>query len=258
MPAMKDYTAQLVALAVFLFGLVAWRLQLLDKRRFEVAEQALIVHSKVTEALRVLRQRNSWKGFRDEWKKELGDDYTRYHSYRERRRWQYQLPDEKMKAFEDVYKELGPTVELTRLYLSLEAANILAFLHGHFDQVKQASYDLIRIEQPNDSVDPENAEPAPLDEAPPPFDDEEELTPEQEKIIEQMAFTIRFEQRGKFGVADDQMTIIIREQFERLQVVCKPYTNTNPYWFLWRLLASLFLPVLNGLRWCWNGIAPSK
>jgi len=71
---MKDYTAQLVALAVFLFGLVAWRLQLLDKRRFEVAEQALIVHSKVTEALRVLRQRNSWKGFRDEWKKELGDD----------------------------------------------------------------------------------------------------------------------------------------------------------------------------------------
>jgi hypothetical protein len=39
-----------------------------------VAEQALIVHSKVTEALRVLRQRNSWKGFRDEWKKELGDD----------------------------------------------------------------------------------------------------------------------------------------------------------------------------------------
>ena len=39
-----------------------------------VPEQALIVHSKVTEALRVLRQRNSWKGFRDEWKKELGDD----------------------------------------------------------------------------------------------------------------------------------------------------------------------------------------
>jgi hypothetical protein len=41
MSAMKDYAAQPVALAVFLFDLVLWRLQLLDKRRFEVAEQAL-------------------------------------------------------------------------------------------------------------------------------------------------------------------------------------------------------------------------
>lgn len=253
---MKDYTPQLVALAVFLFGLVAWRLQLLDKRRFEVAEQALLVHSKVAEALRVLRQRNSWKGFRDEWRKELGDSkYSRYDHYRARRRWQYQIPDEKMKAFEEVYKELGPTVELARLYLSLEVASLLMVLEGHFETVKRASLDLIRIEQPNDSIDPENDEPAPLDEAPPSFDDDEELTPEQEKFIEQAAFPVRFERRGIFQVPDDQMTTTIREQFEKLQVVCKPYTNTNPYWFLWRLVASLVLPIFEGLRWCWKRVA---
>ena len=160
---MKDYVAPLVALAVFLFGLVAWRLQLLDKRRFEVAEHALLVHTKVTEALRVLRQRNSWKGFREAWNKELGEgEYDRYNHYRARRRWQYHIPDEKMKSFEEVYKELAPTIELARLYLSLEAATLLMCLSGHFEKVRQASYDLIRIEQPNDSIDPENDEPAPL------------------------------------------------------------------------------------------------
>jgi hypothetical protein len=39
----------------FVWGLVAWRLQLLDKRRFEVTEKVMVVYTKVAQAISVLR-----------------------------------------------------------------------------------------------------------------------------------------------------------------------------------------------------------
>ena len=43
----------------FVWGLVAWRLQLLDKRRFEVTEQVMVLYTKVAQAISVLRIRHS-------------------------------------------------------------------------------------------------------------------------------------------------------------------------------------------------------
>ena len=40
-------------------SLVAWRLQLLDKRRFEVTERVMVVYRKVAQAIGVLRDSSS-------------------------------------------------------------------------------------------------------------------------------------------------------------------------------------------------------
>ena len=36
---------------LFVFGLLAWRLQVVDKRRFEVTEQVTVVYTKVAQVI---------------------------------------------------------------------------------------------------------------------------------------------------------------------------------------------------------------
>jgi hypothetical protein len=46
------------ALLIFILGLLAWRQQLIDKRRFEVAEEVMVMYAKLAAQVRMLRQPN--------------------------------------------------------------------------------------------------------------------------------------------------------------------------------------------------------
>jgi hypothetical protein len=232
---MDDYwkiiLGAVAGLLAFIAGLLAWRQQLLDKRRFEVAEQVLLTFSNVKDGIRVLRQRNSYDGMREHIKVDPANHY-RYHMAT--REWQYGIPKEKQQAFNEVFKHLAPARVLARLYLNEDIGRCLDQISLCYSLVLDASRRLPALD-PYPSVDPHNEEPPPEQDYMP---EDDELTNEQQQVVEKQLFPIRF--GPEFFDQDDPIAKRIREAEAKLHLLCAPYTDLNPYQFLKRLLLSLF------------------
>jgi hypothetical protein len=232
----------IVGFFLFLAGLLAWRQQLLDKRKFEVAEQVLVAYAKVAEALRVLRERNPYAGS-SEWIAAQRPE-NNYRHYLARRDWMYRIPEKKLEAFEAIYKELSPAEVLASVYLSTPIVAKLVGLKIAFMQVKKASRDLMSI-HPSRYVDPQREDDDAIPETD--YDDSDDpMTPEEELALEKEQLPIRFV--GPIKDYPDTMTALIAQNQMRLHELCQPYTDINPYSFLFRLCLSLF-PRLNLFRW---------
>jgi hypothetical protein len=224
-------------LLAFIAGLLAWRQQLLDKRRFEVAEQALLTYGKIAQALQVLRERNSYTGMSEFIEsRKPANNYRRYRAARE---WQYGFPEDKQRAFNEAYKDLDSVRALANLYLSTEVADALGTLKQVYFRIREASRYLIMIDMdPNKTIDPQNQ----MDDPTPEMDympEDNELTAEQEQDLEKHAFPIRF--MSDPPSEEDDVYREIYTNGLKLEKLCKPYTDLNPYLFLKRLALSLFL-----------------
>jgi hypothetical protein len=220
----------LAALFVFMAGLFAWRLQLVEKREFEVAEQLVTVFSKVSEALRVLRTRHDMNGF--DGSKIVGARAV----FRAQRKFYYGIPEDKMEAFEEVYKDLAPTVVLARHYLSDAIAKRMAVLQFAFESVKYAAFKLGEIdpEAPGDILFFVGDRP-PLDR---PEDPSEGYTEEEMIKIQDEELESRFLPFLSLGTDEDTLSQRIAEMGADLDRLCRPYKSVDPWRFFgrfWRM-----------------------
>jgi DNA polymerase III epsilon subunit-like protein len=62
------------ALVTLFIGLVGWRIQLIGKRRTELAEEALLAFSQAVDSIRAIRQRAAWNAEIEEMRKEANGD----------------------------------------------------------------------------------------------------------------------------------------------------------------------------------------
>lgn len=223
----------IVGLLIFVAGLLAWRLQLLDKRKFEVAEQVVTVSSKVAEAIRVLRTRHDMNGFVEA--ESLGPRAI----FRAKRRFYYGIPEAKLRAFEEVYKELAPTMVLARLYLSDAIASRMETLQFAFEAVKYAAYKLGQIdpEHPGDILFLPGDRP-PLDQPEEPDD-----TPSDEEMIkiQDEELEVRFLPFLSLDQDEDDLSQRITTMGRDLDRLCRPYKSVDPWRFLARFV-SMFMP----------------
>ncbi len=234
---MSAYVSPFLTFLLFLAGLLAWRQQLLDKRKFEVAEQALVTFSKIAEGLRVLRQRNDWTGMH-EWI-ESQKPANNYRRHLARREWMYRIPEGKRSEFEFALRELGPTRVLASLYLTPSVDRQLLVLWLSYQRVLSAAEMLMSIDPATDkSIDPAN-DPEPNPE--PDYDtSENEMTPEQEIEQEREQLPIRF--TNPFPNSPDDISSAVAQAQITIHELCKPYADINPYSFLGRLGSSLIPP----------------
>ena len=223
-----------VTFILFTLGLLAWRLQLIDKRRFEVAEEVLVKYAKMAALLKASRQRNAYLGFR-EFRAEREPD-TRYSEYLLLREWKYRIPDEIQKEWDAGHRDAVATAVQAEIYLSTEIRETLSFPVECYRGVQEAAAILDTI-SPYPSIDPCNEEPYP-DPDYPDLDDDY-LTNDQEQDLERVFFSVRFETATPGHAATDELSLEIGRRFAKLQEMCRPYTNQNPYRFLYRFAQSL-------------------
>lgn len=239
MELLKTLFALVGALLIFTLGLLAWRQQLLDKRRFEVAEQVLVMFAKLVAQIRILRQRHNYAGMSEWIGSELGEaDHTeeqRYRKHMARREWQYRIPEEKQKAFNEVYKDFTPTVALARMYLSGEIVTALQRIEDRYELVVRAANVLVYI-NPDPSIDPHNQSDEHGEHIIPswPYGPDE---PDEQEAIEKEKehFPIRFEKLRE----PDAFDIKMDTEQASLALACKPYTDQGPYRFLRSFLVTL-------------------
>ena len=223
--------APILTFFLFVGGLLAWRLQLLDKRRFEVAEEVLVLHAKLRQLIIQLRTRPDWEGFKP------GIGKTRRDYYRQMRKYYYSIPAEKMAAWDEVYKHHAPTVVLAGVYLNNHIRDRLILMALYFEQVRHAAIDLTRIE-PQPSIDTEfvDGEPRPhLDGDENPDDQMDEL---QMQEIEKAQLPIRFWSTS--GNSKDEIEDAIRGDYDALIELCKPYKSMDPWRFIKRYVLMFF------------------
>jgi hypothetical protein len=229
---MKEVIAPILTFVLFVGGLLAWRLQLLDKRRFEVAEQVLVLHAKLTQRLSYIRTRPDWSGFK------VVDTKSHRDHYRQMRRYYYAIPAEKMAAWDEVYKEHAPTVVLAGLYLTNDIRDRLILMALYFERVRFASIDLVHIE-PEPSIDKEFIDGEPRPEADEHEEPDDEAREDKMREIEEAQLPIRF-----WSTKDghkDEIQDSIRRDSKVLNELCKPYKSLNPWRFLQRYLL-MFVP----------------
>ena len=227
----------IITFILFTLGLLAWRLQLIDKRRFEVAEEVLVKYARMAALLKITRQRNQYRGFL-EFRTERKPD-TRYSEYLLLREWQYRVPDEVQKEWDSGHRDAVATAVQAEIYLSTEIREAFSFPVECYQGVQEAAAILDSI-SPYPSIDPYNEEPYPLPDYPDLDDDY--LTNEQEQDLERVYFPVRFEDSTPGQVATDELSREIGRRFARLNELCRPYTNQNPYRFLYRFAQSLKPP----------------
>lgn len=231
-------------LLAFVVGLLAWRQQLLDKRKFEIAEQALVGFAKVAEAIHELRQRpRAWEGMYV-WVEERyralvpkGGKISDYRWHMGRREFWYRLDPKALARYEEVHAELEPIRTLVRTYLSKEIEDQLLVLRSQFWSVRGAAEVLSEI-NPNPPSDPDHyfdGEPVTLDPGDPA---EAKWTPEEEIKMEASFLPQRWE-ATPFDDHPDRIVVKIQNAETELKRLCQPYMDINPYSFLKRLFQSL-------------------
>jgi hypothetical protein len=229
--------APIVAFVLFFCGLLAWRLQMIEKRRFEVAEQTIVAFTKSMEALQTIRARHDYYGF----------DYPRGASrtpqldyYRAMRKWHYEIPRIKLETLRDAHKDYLATMALAALYLNADVAQTMSVLDQRIAQVKQAANKLARISlyEPKDEAFGETLSPLlELEEEGPPPDWEEEPSQEELLKVEALNTPIRFHSPG----LDDPLSKEIATEINNLERACRPYKSLNPWRFIKSYL-SMFVP----------------
>lgn len=253
MELVKGLLALLGALLIFTLGLLAWRQQLLDKRRFEVAEEVLVMYARLAAQIRILRQRNDLHGI-NEWiraqleRKRVREDQHAIWSYEwdmVRREWLYRIPEKKQEAFNEVYRNFTATVALARMYLSEDIVAGLVRIEGVYNSVETAARVLVKI-NPEPPIDPEAQREYGEPSSHWPYDPDYEPSSAEALDKEKLHFPIRFRALQPPDATD--ISIDTAEAY--LALACKPYTDQGPYQFLYSFLATL-LPVQ--VKQWWKG-----
>jgi len=222
----------IITFVLFVLGLLAWRLQLIDKRRFEIAEEALVTYAKMGFLLARIRGRNRYDGFA-EFKAERKARW-KFSTYAAKREWQYRIPPEMIEEWGVLEKQALALSIQTQIYLTQEIAQRFVLPTDYYWRVADAAV-ILNMISPHPSIDPENKEKPPTD-----YDDPEPLTNEQCQDLEREFFPVRFETRtlGE-NKATDTISVHISENYQALVKLCEPYTNQNPYRFLYRFAQTL-------------------
>jgi hypothetical protein len=229
------------ALLIFTLGLLAWRKQLLDKRKFEVAEEVVVMSARLAAQVRILRQPNDHQGM-GEWIKAKMDhptaDTADYEQHMARRAWLYRIPEKKQEAFNKVHEDFTVTYALARMYLDDEIAKGLERIESIYERVVLAAEVLIGID-PNPSIDPENQSEDGETITPDwPYDPDDKPDNEDAVAKEQLYFPMRFRVLG----GPDALGTELDATEDDLAVECRPYTDEGPYNFLCGFLVTLIPP----------------
>src|SRR4051812_22906482 len=127
------------ALVVFTLGLLAWRQQLLDKRKFEVAEAVLLAFTKLEAAIESVRSSRPQGGASDYVTKELGiDPGNRYSYYMGVRKWYYRITPEQREELTTAFKEFTSAWTLASIYLP-EAPHIMSAASDYYWKLLRAA-----------------------------------------------------------------------------------------------------------------------
>ncbi|WP_422013712.1 hypothetical protein [Reyranella sp.] len=222
-----------ITFILFTLGLLAWRLQLIDKRRFEIAEEVLVKYVGMASLLKRTRNRNRYEGF-DEFKAKW-NPRSPYSYYLMLRQWSYRIPEDLQEEWVRVRADAVQVAIQAEIYLSEEISDAFKFPYQCYEGVQEAAQVLDSI-SPYPSIDPHNEEPPPESDQQP---EDDEFTNEQEQDVEQLYFPMRFHNAGVGVEESDWMSVEIMIRFEHLMESCRPYTNQNPYRFLLRFAQSL-------------------
>jgi hypothetical protein len=255
MELLKALPTLLGALFIFTLGLLAWRHQLLDKRKFEVAEQVVVYFAKMAAQIRILRQRHGHAGMaefvsgkvKSFTPSALGPSLAAQKELA-RREFIYRIPDEKRAVFNELAKEYEATIKLARLYLSDAIADYLTALDTYYQSIELAAAVLPRI-YPNPSAD-RHVFSVPL-----PDTDLFGIETVRDEAIEdeRRLLPYRFHTDG----VGDTLDILLDTVSAALNIACRPYTEQGPYKFLWNFGRTL-LPNTAKLRaWSLSALKPS-
>ena len=219
-----DYLPQLLTFALFVLGMLVWQKQLIDKRRFEVAEQVLVVFNRASTAIQQLRTRHPWYEDRPE-------QFHRLSHYAQEASWRtvrYAIPEDRLKALNEELAPLLPTCVLAKMYLPPEIAKDLRVLDNAVHQVKVAASRLIHIDPRAHievPVEPEDFQLV----GDPDYPEEDEFGPAQIAQHETVAaelLPIRFVDRDFLTgepLKMDPLSTEIELARARLEQACRPY-----------------------------------
>lgn len=226
------------ALFVFTLGLLAWRQQLLDKRKFEVAEAILLAFDKLKSAIQAARAVPPQEGMFDYITKERGIDPQKHYAYyMGMREWYYRITPEQREELSAAYKEFNSAFTLASIYVP-EATGIMSTLNGAYWQFQRAAKILGKID-PRPPRDPYWSDM--LHELPAwPDNPDFQPTPESQIEKEKEHLGARYEDDPRDA---DAMNTIMWDAEHRLEETCEPYTHQGPYEFLKRFLMTLWDPV---------------
>lgn len=219
-----NYLPQILTFALFVLGMLVWQKQLIDKRRFEVAEQALVVFGRVSSVIQQLRTRHPWGHLVRE-DSHKNSHYAQEATWRELR---YSIPPEGLTSLKEGLAPLRPTHVLAKMYLPIEIAQDLLVLEGAVQKVKAAASRLVHID-PRAAIEPrlepEDWQPV----GDPDYPEEEEFGEKQIEQHESVAaelLPIRFVERD-FVTGEplkmDLLTMEIEAARARLEKACRPY-----------------------------------
>jgi hypothetical protein len=228
---------------VFTLGLLAWRQQLLDKRRFEVAEEVLLAFDKLKSAIQAARAVPSREGMYDYITKERGiDPMKKYAYYMGMREWYYRITPDQREELSAAYKEFNLARTLASIYIP-EVTGILSTLSTCYWQLLRAAKILGEIDPrpPRDEFWSDM-----LHELPEWADDPDyEPTPASQTEKEKEHLWARYEDDPRDA---DAMNSIMWDAEHRLEQACEPHTHQGPYEFLKRFLITLWAPLWVGTR----------
>jgi len=226
------------ALFVFTLGLLAWRQQLLDKRKFEVAEQILLAFDKLKSAIQDTRAAPPRDGMYDYITKERGIDPSKHYAYYMcMREWYYRITPEHREELSVAYKEFSSAFTLASIYLP-EATSIMSTLSRSYWQLLRAARVLGEI----DPRPPRGAFWSDMLHELPNYADnpDYEPTPASQLEKENEHLWARYEDDPR---DTDAMNTIMMDAENKLEQACMPYTHQGPYEFLKRFAMTLWQPL---------------
>lgn len=238
MEVIKILLAFFGALIVFTLGLLAWRQQLLDKRKFEVAEQILLAFNKLKSAIQSARAVQPQEGMYEYITKELGIDPAKHYDYyMGMREWYYRITPEHREELSAAYKEFNSAFTLASIYIP-ETTGIMSTLSTCYWQLLRAAKILGKID-PRPPQGPFWSDM--LHELPDWSDNPDyEPTPESQIEKEKEHLWARYEDDPRDA---DAMNTIMNDAEYRLEETCEPHTHQGPYEFLKRFLMTLWEPI---------------
>ena len=116
--------------------------------------------AKLSAQLKLLRQPHSYEGMREyiEYEQKI-DPNNHYETHMAMREWQYRIPEKKLEAFNEVYKDYTATIAVAQLYIP-EIVTHLLTLEAIRWRVENAAAVLGKID-PRPSIDPTDEMPKP-------------------------------------------------------------------------------------------------
>jgi hypothetical protein len=104
------------ALVTLFIGLVGWRIQLIGKRRTELAEEALLAFAQAVDSIRAIRHRAAWNPEIEEMRKEATGDPSK-----ELPEERYRLTLVRMRRERDSFLPLRPLCQVScRVFMTAE------------------------------------------------------------------------------------------------------------------------------------------